>query len=348
MARTADPINPLCQASAREFHSATQSEISRETEPRPDESEGDADGMNCSAVAWALSQDVSSASASRLLIEIARHSVGGRCAATQIALGSACKLSERQTRTLLASLVADKAIERTRQGGEGKGRAPDLYVLRGYVEDCACEQPAISAASHEATGNDAHIAATGNGQSSPEAMEQPAIDDRKNLPVEATGNSAPTPPIRTTSAVEDNLQTPEPDVERGLGGGLFGDAPQESAPPKAKKPKGASRRPRREKFYATEEAMPAEPNAEMAAYAASKHLVNGTRAEQFGKFCRYHIRNRTLIASLEGRWETWVDNWAKSNPPRPDGAVPVGYKLAGIGADGKARYVKDHRTNVYR
>lgn len=341
MARTADSINPLCQASAGEFHSGLQTEISRETEPRPDEAEGDADGMNCSAVAWALAQDVSSASASRLLIEIARHSVGGRCAATQLALGGACKLSERQTRTLLALLVADKAIERTRQGGEGKGRAPDLYVLRGYVEDRACEQPATSADSHKATGSGAHIAATGKGQFSPEATEQPAIDDRKNLPVGATGNSAPTPPIRTTSSVEDNLQAPEPRFEGGLGD-LF-EAPKVSAKPKA----GTKRRPRQAKFYATDESMPAEPNAAMSEYAASKHLVNGTRESEFGKFRRYHIRERSLIKSLEQRWETWVDNWADRNPKRPDGAQP-GYKLAGFGADGKARYVKDHRTNVYR
>lgn len=45
MARTADPINPLCQASAGEFHSGLQSEISRETEPLADKSEGDAEGM---------------------------------------------------------------------------------------------------------------------------------------------------------------------------------------------------------------------------------------------------------------------------------------------------------------
>lgn len=45
MARTADPINPLCQASAGEFHSEAQSEISRETEPLADEGEGNAESM---------------------------------------------------------------------------------------------------------------------------------------------------------------------------------------------------------------------------------------------------------------------------------------------------------------
>lgn len=291
------------------------------------------------AIMWALEQDVSSASASRLLIEIARRSVGGKCAERQTVLAAACKLSERQTRTLIASLVADKAIMRTRQGGSGAGRLADVYTLQGYVE---IKQPAVLTDSQEATGNDVHIGATGNRQSSPEAGGQPAKSERQSLPEGATGNSAPTPPIRTTSPVEANLQAPELEANGGLGGELFGDAP-----PAPKKPRGTARRPKREKFYATEETMPEAPNAEMTSYATSKKLINGTCGEQFGKFRRYHIRKRTLIASLEQRWETWVDNWAKENPPRADGAPP-GYKLAGIGDDGKARYVKIQRTNVYR
>ena len=117
-----------------------------------------------------------------------------------------------------------------------------------------------------------------------------------------------------------------------------------------RKSAGTRRRPKREKFYASEETMPHEPNEAMAEYAAAKHLINGTRAEQFGKFRRWHIRQQTLIASLEGRWEPWVDNWAKDNPVRPSGAgtAPPGYTFAGIGPDGKPRYNKDHRTNVYR
>lgn len=291
------------------------------------------------AIMWALEQDVSSASASRLLIEIARRSVGGKCSERQTVLATACKLSERQTRTLIASLVADKAITRTRQGGSGAGRLADVYELQGYVE---IKQPAVLSGSQDATGSDTHIAAGGNRQSSPEAVEQPALSDRKTLPEGATGNSAPTPPIRTTSSVEDNLPAPEPSVEGGLGD-LF-DPP--AAPTKPKRG-GTKRRPRQAKFYATDESMPAEPNDAMCEYAASKHLVNGTRESEFGKFRRYHIRERSLIKSIEQRWETWVDNWAERNPKRPDGVQP-GYKLAGFGADGKARYVKDHRTNVYR
>lgn len=141
--------------------------------------------------------------------------------------------------------------------------------------------------------------------------------------------------ITTTSS---SSEREESSLDRGLGGELF-------EPPA--KPKRATRRPKREKFYASETTMLTEPNAAMSEYAASKHLINGTRAEQFGKFRRWHIRQQTLIASIEQRWETWVDNWAKDNPVRGDGA-PAGYKLAGYGADGEARYTKDQRTNVYR
>lgn len=145
------------------------------------------------------------------------------------------------------------------------------------------------------------------------------------------------PPIRTTSNSETLSETPE---LRGVGGDLF-------AKPATAKCKGTKRRPKRAKFYAAEDNMLAEPNEAMREYAASKGMINGTLAEQFGKFRRWHIRERTLIACIEQRWETWADNWGDRNPKRSDGA-PAGYKLAGVGADGKARYVKDQRTNVYR
>ena len=90
--------------------------------------------------------------------------------------------------------------------------------------------------------------------------------------------------------------------------------------------------------------MPAEPNAEMGAYAAAKHLVNGTREAEYGKFRRYHIRAQTLISSLEQRWETWVDNWAKSNPIPPSGGKP-GYREIGLGPDGKMRYDTIRRSH---
>lgn len=302
--------------------------------PSPEGHHGEMSSFNCAAVQWALSQNVSSASSSRLLIEIARNSVGGKCAATQRTLGEACKLSERQTRTLLASLVADKAITRSRQGGSGAGRLADVYELQGYVE---IKQPAILAGSHEATGTVAQIATQDDRQSSPVAIEF----DRKSLPEGATGNAAPTPPIRTTSTLEDNLQPTEPSFDRGLGD-LF----EPEAKPKPKRA-GTTRRPRQEKFYATEDSMPTEPNGPMGEYAASKHLVNGTRAVEFGKFRRYHIRERSLIKSLEQRWETWVDNWANRNPIAPEGAAPKGYKIE-IGPNGQKRFVQDLSQNFYK
>lgn len=149
------------------------------------------------------------------------------------------------------------------------------------------------------------------------------------------------PPNNITPLVEANYQPSEPSFEGGLGE-LFDEPP-------APKPRRASkRRPKREKFYASEDTMPAEPNEAMCEYAAERHLLNGERAIQFGKFRRYHITNRTLIASLEQRWETWVDNWAKSNRPVGANGAPKGLRFAGVGADGRARYVKDQRANVYR
>lgn len=288
---------------------------------------------NYQALEWAFEQDAGSASASRLLIEIARHSVGGVCQVSQAKLGAACSLSERQTRTLIASLVADGLIARERIGGAGKGRSPDRYTLVGYAET----QPAEITESQEATGNDCR-------KILPVAEGQPEVSDRKRLPVGATGSAAPTPPIRYNSTLRDNLQPTEL-AERGVqGGDLFEPAP---AQPAAKTKPVGKRQPRREKFYAAETTMPSEPSASMLAYAAKLHLLNGTCATEFIKFRHWHIEQRTLIANIDQRWQTWVNNWADKNPTRRDGA-PKGYKLAGVGADGKARYVKDHRTNVYR
>lgn len=294
--------------------------------------------LNCAAIEWALSQDVSSASASRLLIEIARYSTGGRCARTQRDLSAACKLSERQTRTLLAALVADGAVKRHRNGGTGAGRSPDSFELVGYMELSAiCRQPAIPADSQNGNRQSLPEAEPCNGQSSPLAGEQPAMDDRKKLPLGATGNTAPTPPsITTTLSEQDNPDRPELVLDGGLG----------ETKPKRSKPAGR-KRPRREKFYATEETMPTAPNAEMGAYAASKHLLNGTREEQFGKFRRWHIREGTLIASLEQRWETWVDNWAKNNPQKPMGSAPAGCIVTGRNPDGSPIYGRDRSRDRY-
>lgn len=332
--------DPTCVGCAPDLKTSANT---ASAEPLAPLNKGESGEMNCAAIAWALAQDVYSASAGRLLIEIARRSIGGHCVSTQIDLGLACKLSERQTRTLLASLTADGFVKRTRQGGAGKGRAPDRYELLGYVE-AACEQPAIFAGSHDATGSERQIEVTGNGQSSPEAALATGSFDRQSSPDEATGNSAPTPPIRTTTTVEDNPSPSEPSFEGGVGGELF--TPTEAPPAKAKT--GTKRRPRRTKFYATEETMPLEPNEAMREYAMGKHMFNGNLAEQFGKFRRYHIRERSLIASLEQRWETWADNWGDRNPKRPDGAAPKGFKSLGVGPDGKERWARNHRQNVYR
>lgn len=168
--------------------------------------------------------------------------------------------------------------------------------------------------------------------------------------VTGTRNIPPQTPlynITPISKVSSNLESPETSLERGLGRGLFGE-PAEAAAAKPNRAKAPPKRRRREKFYATEASMPAEPNPAMLEYAAAKGMRNGTLAEQHSKFRRWHIREQTLIACIEQRWETWVDNWAKSNPVRPSGECPPGYKLGGIGPDGKQRYLKDQRNNVYR
>lgn len=168
--------------------------------------------------------------------------------------------------------------------------------------------------------------------------------------VTTTRNIPPQTPLGRISFFLSNSDREESSLEGGLGGGLFGAAPPAAAPTPAPtsakaKPK---RRARREKFYAAEATMPAEPNPAMVEYAAAKGMRNGTLAEQHRKFRGWHIRAQTLIACLEQRWETWVDNWSRTNPMRPEGGAPAGYRLGGIGPDGKQRYLKIQTNNVYR
>lgn len=266
--------------------------------------------FNCTAVAWALDQNVPSASASRLLIEIARRSSGGRCASTQIVLGTACKLSERQTRTLLASLVDCGVVKRTRQGGAGQGRQPDVYELVGYVESQAEEQPAETA-----------DWATGNGQSLPVAPLATGNFDRQKLPVEATGNASPTPPYikTTTSNTEVSSDRPELGVEGGLGETPFALEPPRT---KTRKPRRAARQ------VATEDSMPAEMTIRMVSDAAAAGYVNGSGQALFRQWRDGHIAKGTEIANHEASFRTWIGNAPKFGNPPPKASARSAY--AGI------------------
>lgn len=274
--------------------------------------------MNCEAVKWARAQNVRSASAGRLLIEIAALSEDGQCSRTQAELGRLCKLSERQTRTLIAQLAEDGVIRRTRVGGTGKGRAPDVYELVGFE---ATRQPAIVAASvpakiagsPEATGNNKQVAATGNRQELPVAPKATGEDCRTTLPVAATGNAPPRTPYKNiTLPLELNPETPELDGEGGAGG-----APKRRAKPK---------------FTATDATMPSEPSAKMREFASGKGFVNGSVDRMFEQWRNHHIAKGTVLADADASFRTWVGNqidWGKG-PAQSSNAPPVGRVERGI------------------
>ena len=153
--------------------------------------------------------------------------------------------------------------------------------------------------------------------------------------VETRNNPPPHPPNNTNSLFEDNHQPSEPSFEGGLGE-LFGD----------ERPKRV-RRKQAAKFVASDETLPPQLTPEMREIAIEARLINGTCDQQFAQWRRWHIRERTVMTYPARSWQTWVNNWAKRNQPSVDG-VPRGYKLAGYGPDGAARYVKDQRANVYR
>jgi hypothetical protein len=345
--------------SASEFSNASREICSAEL-PRTKPCAMDAGQMHCHLLAWAAAQKKLSPHLQGVLVRIVvLMESDGTLAWTQAAIAEAIGVSERQTRAAVAALVEAQALTRKRRGGIGAGRVCDVlsanmaHVATGDVAPVA-EQPATSCMS-------------ASGGMSPEATgdnEQPATGGMSPLSL-ATGDVAPVeiaPRVSkeharvcaetlnlNTSTSEINPETPELVVERGVGRDLFGAGETKPATPTRTKPAsaGTKRRPKREKFYASEATMLGAPNEAMCEYAAQRHLLNGERAIQFGKFRRYHIDNGTLIASIEQRWETWVDNWAKSNSPRADGARK-GVTFVGIGPDGHPRYVKNQRANVYR
>lgn len=149
-----------------------------------------------------------------------------------------------------------------------------------------------------------------------------AVTGGRNMP-------PPHPPNNTTSISE---------TEGGAGGEQFA-----LSPPATKR----VRRKQHPKFVATNETLPREITPEMGEIATDAKMINGTCADQFKQWRRYHIENETVMTFANRSWQTWVNNWAKRNQPGPNGA-PHGYTFIGMGDDGKPRYAKDQRTNVYR
>lgn len=271
--------------------------------------EGDDGWMNCAAVDWARRQDVRSASAGRLLIEIAAEQKDGRCSLSQVELGRRCKLAERQTRTILRQLEEDGFVARARHGGEGKGRAPDSYVLVGF------RQPAMIAESHDTTGNETQVEATGNrqimpvawgGNRQPEAPYEGATGnlDRQSLPIAATGNSAPTPPniITTTSTSQDN----PPPTELG-GDGVFA-LTSSDAPKRA----GSNRGSRMVPGW--------RPSQASIDYATDRGIINGWCEATLENFVDYWLGvpgQRGIKSDWEATWRNEVRKEQRDQRHKP-------------------------------
>jgi hypothetical protein len=304
--------------------------VSRETEPRPGACGRDAGGMLCIDTSLLRGKQRLSQVELALLSYISDHPIEQGSRKT---IAEACDCAPNSIPRAAKKLEARGIIERTNGGGS----AHTAYKIT--------RNPYVTTHNTEVTRNPEDTTPETSTLRAIDGVAQTETNTSAGVVTAVTGgrNMPPLePPNNTNSLVEANHQPPEPSFEGGLGE-LF-DADRSASKPRRQ----SKRRPKREKFYASEDTMPLEPNEAMSDYAAERHLLNGERAIQFGKFRRYHISNRTLIASLEQRWETWVDNWAKSNRPVSANGVPKGFRFAGVGADGHPRYVKDQRSNVYR
>jgi len=111
--------------------------------------------------------------------------------------------------------------------------------------------------------------------------------------------------------------SPEGDDHPIVVEGFFGGVARPAPPPVETKPK--RKRGVGEKFIATEHTLPAEPTAEMIAFAAAgpgkPGWVNGKLQDLFTTWRDHHIKAATKIAAsggLEASWRTWVNN-ARNN-----------------------------------
>lgn len=201
MARTADSINPLCQASAGEFHSEAQTHFSTCNKPRPLSCEGDAEWMNCEILRWAADQIHITPHLQGILIRLVRlMDDDGALSMKQTDIAPLIGLGERQTRAAIAALVEAKVIQRKRRGGLGGGRVCDALICNrpematGESQPLS-EQPAESANCD--TGGSSPLATGGNAQ--------PATGDTSPLSTEkqATGDNAVELPVSEIEAAPD-------------------------------------------------------------------------------------------------------------------------------------------------
>jgi len=179
----------------------------------------------------------------------------------------------------------------------------------------------------------------------PEVTSEPKRSNEingRNSEVTTPVDIPPTPPyknITPLSKTELNPETPEPSFERGPGKTLFGDADAPKQP----------RRKAHPKFVATDDTLPREITPEMERIATERGMVNGTRAQEFADWRRWHIDGETVMTFANRSWTTWVKNWAerKASGGRSFGAKPSPKLIKRTRPDGSVYYDRNTRTNTY-
>jgi DNA-binding transcriptional regulator YhcF (GntR family) len=320
MAQFSDSHNRLCQA---ESGQASQQKAGLK-EPREGGAGRDAGRMLCIDTTLLYGKDRLSQVELALLGYISDHPVEQ---GSRKAIAEACGCAANSIPRAAKKLETKGILERVKGGGS----AHTIYKIT--------RNPKVTTSNMEVARNTEVTTAETlmlRAASSASEGETTTTDMAVTVAAGTRNSPPPHPPNNTNSLSEDNHQPSEPNFEGGLGE-LFGDEPR---------PKRI-RRKQAPKFVASDETLPAQLTPEMREIATEARLINGTCDQQFAQWRRWHIREKTVMSYPARSWQTWVNNWAKRNPPGVDG-VPRGYKLAGYGPDGAARYVKDQRANVYR
>lgn len=304
MARTADPINPLCQASAGEFHSGLQTEISRETEPPSERRPPESGSMNCDLLRWAADQTKISPHLQGILVRLVRlMDDDGVLAMKQAEIAPLIGIGERQTRAAIAALVDAKVINRKRRGGLGGGRVCDALICN-RPEKATGETPPLSA-------QPAEIAKCDNGGCSPLATggkAQPAIGGMSPLSSakSATGDNAVELPVSEILDAEFVDNSPAPYKGTGaraeeltlntLSTELYSEQ-AELVSESVREVVMAGGGPFREEWVL---------GTGERAFAHGQGLLNGSVDRAFAMFGAHHMAKGTITVNWRGEWKKWV------------------------------------------
>lgn len=335
MACFANPDNyRLCETRTRnetpekaafqtDAHTGEMHTVPRENEPRSQPAQGDSGGMQCIPTKYLRGKS----GLSRVQIALLAYVLDNPTKqGSRAVIADECGCAANSVPRAAKKLEELGLIERTPGGGKdattyriGRNLRADTRNIEvtSNTEVTATRNPDVSR----------------NGEVTAEP-ETNAETQTRNTEVTATRNN---PPLEPPSTNTNSTSPVDGGVGEGAGFKLEADEPRQ---------RKSRRKPKR---VATEASMPKTPSPAMLEKAAKEDFVNGSVQRMFDDWRNWHISKGTEIADYDASWRTWVDRRVDFRERDAAKAqTKPGMRFLGYGEDGKARYAKDQRTNVYR